>query len=104
MELLNHNHIPIGRLILLLSALLFSAFALVIFYLQFGLKLQVRLKEALERPTEPLDGKIYDFLIVYSAQDSEIVLGVLTPTLEDQYGYKCRAMELPKVVNTCKYP
>lgn len=102
-DALNPNHVPIGRLILLLSAFLFSTFALVIFYLQFGLKLQVQIKETFERPRECIDGKIYDFLITYSPHDSDIVLGVLTPTLESQHGYKCRSMELPTVVNTCKY-
>lgn len=102
-DAINPNHIPIGRLILLLSALLFTTVALVILYVQFGLKVQVYLKESFEHPRECIDGKLYDFLIAYAPQDSEIVLGVLVPTLENQYGYKCRTLELPTVVSTCKY-
>lgn len=101
-EYLNPNPIPVGKLILLMSVALFSALAIVILYLQFGVKLQVRLKDTFERPNEN-DGKTSDALMVYSAQDSEIALGVLVPTLVDKYGYKIEAKELCSSVNMCKY-
>lgn len=51
---------------------------------------------------EDRDGKVNDVLIVYSAIDSALAIGVLLPVLESTYNYKCEIMELPANTSTCK--
>lgn len=89
-------------MILILSAILFSVFAIIILYLQYGLKAQVHIKDYFVR-VEENDGKLNDILIVYSSKDSDIALGVLMETLEKRYNYKCTSRELPRNINMCKY-
>jgi hypothetical protein len=52
------------------------------------------------------DGKEYDALICYDDKDSEYVLGVLVPTLETRYDYRCFTHHLGSVGGnfgaTCK--
>jgi hypothetical protein len=36
-----------------------------------------------------LDGKEYDVLVCYDDKDSDFVLGMLVPTLETRYDYRC---------------
>ncbi|KAG5886512.1 hypothetical protein JTB14_024166 [Gonioctena quinquepunctata] len=97
-EYLNPNPIPVGKMILIMSAVLFTGLALVVLYVKFGLKLQVRMKDSFEH-LEENDGKEKDVMIVFAPQDSEIAIGVLMPTLEDQYKYKCVSKELTTSVN-----
>lgn len=53
-----------------------------------------------------LDGKDYDVLICYDDKDSDFVLGVLVPTLETRYDYRCFTHHLGSVGGnfgtTCK--
>ncbi|KAJ8918374.1 hypothetical protein NQ315_008068 [Exocentrus adspersus] len=93
-EYVNPNPVPVGRMILIMSAILFVALAIIILYLQYGLKFQVHIKDSFTR-LEENDGKSCDVLIVYSPKDSEVALGVLMETLEKHYNYKCTARELP---------
>jgi hypothetical protein len=52
------------------------------------------------------DGKEYDVLICYDDRDSDFVLGVLVPTLETRYDYRCVTHHLGSVGGnfgaTCK--
>ncbi|KAJ8929322.1 hypothetical protein NQ314_018030 [Rhamnusium bicolor] len=91
---INPNPVPVGKMILVMSAILFAGLAIIILYLQYGLKIQVHIKDSFNS-TEENDGKSSDVLIVYSPKDSEIALGVLLSTLETQYDYKCTSRELP---------
>lgn len=93
---------PVGKMILIMSAILFAALAIIILYLQYGLKAQVHIKDYFTR-VEENDGKSNDVLIVYSSKDSDIALGVLMETLEKRYNYKCTSRELPPNSNMCKY-
>lgn len=48
------------------------------------------------------NGKMFDVMIFYSPQDAEIVNGVLVPTLQNTYNYKCCAKEIPTNVQSGK--
>lgn len=49
------------------------------------------------------DGRVNDVLIAYSQKDSEVVLGVLLPSLESKYNYKCGSRQLPENISLCKF-
>lgn len=101
-EYINPNPVPVGRMIFIMSAILFAALAIIMLYLQYGLKAQVHIKDYFTH-VEENDGKSNDVLIVYSPKDSDIALGVLMETLEKRYNYKCISRELPPNTNMCKY-
>nr|CAD7264798.1 unnamed protein product [Timema shepardi] len=73
---------------LLLSAVLLSLVALFALYLRFGLQLRVIWKDACGYK-ETNDGKEYDVLVCYNDADCDFVLGVIVPTLETRYNYRC---------------
>lgn len=98
---MNPNAVPFTKLILCMSVILFILLAFVIFYIKYGLSLRVRFNDSFGS-IEENDGKLNDVLIVYSPKDTEIVLGVLKPTLENRYHYKCISRELPTNINLCK--
>jgi interleukin 1 receptor accessory protein-like len=93
-EYLNPNPIPITKILLCSSAILFLCLTAVVLNLRYGLPLRVRFKDTFGN-VEENDGKSNDVLVLYSPKDSEIALGVLIPTLETKYGYKCISRELP---------
>nr|XP_023023091.1 interleukin-1 receptor accessory protein-like 1 [Leptinotarsa decemlineata] len=97
-EYLNPNPVPVVKMILIMSAVLFSGLALIVLYLNFGLKVQVRMKDAFS-PLEENDGKERDAMIVFAPQDSDVALGVLLPTLQDRFNYKCVSKELTTSVS-----
>lgn len=101
MEYLDPNPVPVAKLLLFLSAIIFLCLAVVILNLQYGLPLRVRFKDTFGM-IETEDGKTNDVLLLYSSKDSEIALGVLLPTLETRYKYKCVSKELPLSINYCK--
>ncbi|CAG9833842.1 unnamed protein product [Diabrotica balteata] len=92
-EYLDPSPLPIAKLAILMTAILCLFVAVVVLYLKFGLKVQVRLKDTLS-PLEDSDGKEKDVLVVYTSADSELALGVLLPTLEEKYKYTCDSKEL----------
>nr|CAD7607144.1 unnamed protein product [Timema genevievae] len=73
---------------LLLSAVLLFLVALFALYLRFGLQLRVIWKDACGYK-ETNDGKEYDVLVCYNDADCDFVLGVIVPTLETRYNYRC---------------
>ncbi|CAH0557087.1 unnamed protein product [Brassicogethes aeneus] len=95
---LNPNPIPVKKLLIFLSILAIIGTVIGILYLRYALMLRVELKDKLG-PVENSNGKTSDVMIVYSGKDTEIALGVLLPTLENQYNYKCSSRELPLNVN-----
>ena len=98
---LNPNPVPVTKLILCMSAIFFLCLAAVILNLQYGLPLRVRFKDSFGI-VEENDGKANDVLILYSSKDSEIALGVLMPTLQTKFNYKCVSREFPLNLNYCK--
>lgn len=96
------NSIPITKLILLMSVILFVLLMLIIFYIKYGLPMRVKLNDSFGS-LEENDGKLNDVLIVYSPKDTEIVLGVLVPTLENRYHFKCVSRELSDNINSCEW-
>ncbi|XP_049822334.1 interleukin-1 receptor accessory protein-like 1-A [Aethina tumida] len=95
---LNPNPIPVKQLLLFSLGILLGITTAIILYVRYALKVRVHMKDLLA-PIEDSTGKTSDVLIVYSDKDSEIALGVLLPTLENRYNYKCASRELPKDVN-----
>ncbi|KAJ3655156.1 hypothetical protein Zmor_014294 [Zophobas morio] len=95
---LNPNPVPVTKLILCMSAIFFLCLAAVILNLQYGLPLRVRFKDSFGI-VEENDGKANDVLILYSSKDSEIALGVLMPTLQTKFNYKCVSREFPLNLN-----
>ncbi|KAJ8951083.1 hypothetical protein NQ318_003781 [Aromia moschata] len=61
----NPNPVPVGKMILVMSVIFFIILVMVVLYLQYGLKLQVRIKDSFSG-LEENDGKINDVLIVHS--------------------------------------
>ncbi|XP_066602622.1 single Ig IL-1-related receptor-like [Prorops nasuta] len=45
-------------------------------------------------PLEENDGKEFDALVCYHEKDSSLVVGIIIPTLETRYRYKCTGLEL----------
>lgn len=68
---------------------------------RFGLKMRVYVKDNFQN--HDMKDKLNDALLVYADKDAELALGVLLPTLESKYHYKCGSRELPADINTCKY-
>lgn len=95
---LNPNPVPVGKMILFMSAILFISLAVIVLYLQYGLKIQVYIKDSFN-PLEEDDGKSCDVLVVHAPQDSELAVGVLLTTLENNYNYKCCSRELSATTN-----
>ncbi|KAJ8974521.1 hypothetical protein NQ317_016027 [Molorchus minor] len=89
---MNPNPVPMGKLILTMSVILFVGLSVIILYVRYGLKIQVHIKDSFNS-LEENDGKDSDILIVHSPKDSEIVSALLA-TLENNYNYKCTSQEL----------
>ncbi|RZB54396.1 X-linked interleukin-1 receptor accessory protein-like 2, partial [Asbolus verrucosus] len=97
-EYLNPNPVPVAKMLLCMSSILFLCLVAVILNLHYGLPLRVRFKDTFGI-LEENDGKSNDVLILHSSKDSEIALGVLLPTLETRYNYRCASRELPFNLN-----
>ncbi|CAH1105098.1 unnamed protein product [Psylliodes chrysocephalus] len=95
---LDPNPIPVGKMMIILPLIVFVVIGLLIIYWKYGLKIQVRLKDTLNS-VEDNDGKEKDVLIIFAPQDTEIAQGVLLPTLQDKYNYKCGVKELTSTIN-----
>lgn len=89
-------------MMIILPLIVFVVIGLLIIYWKYGLKIQVRLKDTLNS-VEDNDGKEKDVLIIFAPQDTEIAQGVLLPTLQDKYNYKCGVKELTSTINKCKH-
>ncbi|CAG2061909.1 unnamed protein product [Timema podura] len=90
---------------LLLSGVLLFLVALFALYLRFGLQLRVIWKDACGYK-ETNDGKEYDVLVCYNDADCDFVLGVIVPTLETRYNYRCCSHHVSpnSLGKTCEYP
>lgn len=96
---INPNPVPWKKLLICFAIIALVAVTLFILNMRFGLSMRVRMKDRFG-PTEMNDGKATDLLIVYAEKDAELALGVLLPTLESRYGYKCSCRVLPFNVTT----
>lgn len=76
------------QILLVFAVVILSSLTLVALYLRFGLQMQVIWKDSFCKQ-ETSDGKEYDVLICYDDKDSDFVLGMLVPTLETRYDYRC---------------
>lgn len=97
----NPNQVPCKKIftgLLLAGCVLVLVFLL---YRQCGLRARVQVKDHFGR-LEDNDGKIRDVLILYSAEDHDLVVGVLQPKLENDYNYKCLCQKLPRNMNNCE--
>lgn len=94
------NPFPWKRVVLSALIVTLILVTLLIITNRYGLPLRVRMKNSFGRLEEG-DGKINDVLIVYSASDSAIAVGVLLPVLESKYGYKCEVAELSENTSLC---
>lgn len=48
------------------------------------------------------DGKECDALVCYHEKDSNLVIGIVIPTLESRHRYKCTALELSHQNHNCE--
>ncbi|XP_063224233.1 interleukin-1 receptor accessory protein-like [Bacillus rossius redtenbacheri] len=74
--------------VVVLVAVLLTVISVGALYARFGLQLRVALKDMCGAAEES-DGKEYDVLVCYDDRDSSFTLGVLVPTLESRYNYRC---------------
>ncbi|XP_012274827.1 single Ig IL-1-related receptor [Orussus abietinus] len=77
-------------LAVLVVVLVFSAAA---FYARCWLPMALLCRDRFA-PLEENDGKDCDALVCYHEKDSNLVVGILIPTLESRHRYKCTALEL----------
>ncbi|XP_003428128.1 single Ig IL-1-related receptor [Nasonia vitripennis] len=77
-------------LAVLVLVLLFSAAA---FYARCWLPLALLCRDKFA-PLEENDGKECDALVCYHEKDSNLVVGIVIPTLETRHRYKCASLEL----------
>ncbi|CAG9858691.1 unnamed protein product [Phyllotreta striolata] len=90
--------IPVTKTLLIFALIGVSLTIVFILYLRFGLRVQVYLKDALNS-SENDDDKEKDVLVIFAPQDTEIAQGVLLPTLQEKYNYKCDSKELISPIN-----
>ncbi|KAJ4428825.1 hypothetical protein ANN_25818 [Periplaneta americana] len=76
------------QILLVFAIVILSLITLVVLYLRFGLQVRVVWKDSFCKQ-ETNDGKECDVLVCYDDKDSDFVLGVLVPTLETRYDYRC---------------
>ncbi|KAJ9597522.1 hypothetical protein L9F63_011619, partial [Diploptera punctata] len=81
------------QILLVFALVILSALTIVVLYLRFGLQVRVIWKDSFYK-LENNDGKDFDILVCYDDKDSDFVLGVLVPTLETRYDYRCSTHHL----------
>ncbi|KAK4878947.1 hypothetical protein RN001_007093 [Aquatica leii] len=92
---INPNPVPYKKLLIGVGIGILLLLTALILNLQYGLFLRVQFKDRFGRLPDK-DDKINDVLVLYSEKDSELALGVLLPTLEAKYNYKCGSRQLPQ--------
>lgn len=60
-------------------------------------------KVVLSKEKSITDGKECDALVCYHEKDSNLVVGIVIPTLETRHRYKCASLELSNLSQHCKY-
>ncbi|XP_046426451.1 single Ig IL-1-related receptor-like [Neodiprion fabricii] len=84
------------KVVLLVALVMICTLSLGAFYIRCWLPVTLFFRDRFS-PLEENDGKDCDALVCYHEMDASLAIGVIIPTLESRYCYKCASLELSQI-------